>query len=235
MSAEALELLQIGNIISCIFLVLLSIVFLYGFIYIIVMSLIWDKIDKNQKTETRLRREYLNNKPEISVESEEEHEKSLKKIRKMQDELQEKIDENDKKREKLDKAYSLTEKVSGVLARIALPILAILFLFILLIETEVGGSISDIRQIENTSTKGINLTAYYVIDYDASDQQTITVIVRNDSKKTLESADITESRTNSSETINFLEPGQEKIVSIDIYTDGDDEYSFSVDDIKFIE
>ena len=36
-------------------------------------------------------------------------------------------------------------------------------------------------------------------------------------------------------TINFLEPGQEKIVSIDIYTDGDDEYSFSVDDIKFIE
>lgn len=235
MSAEALELLQIGNIISCIFLGLLSIVFLYGFIYIIVMSLIWDKIDKNQKTETRLRREYLNNKPEISVESEEEHEKSLKKIRKMQDELQEKIDENDKKREKLDKAYSLTEKVSGVLARIALPILAILFLFILLIETEVGGSISDIRQIENTSTKGINLTAYYVIDYDASDQQTITVIVRNDSKKTLESADITESRTNSSETINFLEPGQEKIVSIDIYTDGDDEYSFSVDDIKFIE
>ena len=234
MSAEALELLQIGNIISCIFLGLLSIVFLYGFIYIIVMSLIWDKIDKNQKTETRLRREYLNNKPEISVESEEEHEKSLKKIRKMQDELQEKIDENDKKREKLDKAYSLTEKVSGVLARIALPILAILFLFILLIETEVGGSISDIRQIENTSTKGINLTAYYVIDYDASDQQTITVIVRNDSKKTLESADITESRTNSSETINFLEPGQEKIVSIDIYTDGDDEYSFSVDDIKFI-
>ena len=235
MSAEALELLQIGNIISCIFLVLLSIVFLYGFIYIIVMSLIWDKIDKNQKTETRLRREYLNNKPEISVESEEEHEKSLKKIRKMQDELQEKIDENDKKREKLDKAYSLTEKVSGVLARIALPILAILFLFILLIETEVGGSISDIRQIENTSTKGINLTAYYVIDYDASDQQTITVIVRNDSKKTLESADITESRTNSSETINFLEPGQEKIVSIDIYTDGDDEYSFLVDNIKFIE
>lgn len=235
MSAEALELLQIGNIISCIFLGLLSIVFLYGFIYIIVMSLIWDKIDKNQKTETRLRREYLNNKPEISVENEEEHEKSLKKIRKMQDELQEKIDENDKKREKLDKAYSLTEKVSGVLARIALPILAILFLFILLIETEVGGSISDIRQIENTSTKGINLTAYYVIDYDASDQQTITVIVRNDSKKTLESADITESRTNSSETINFLEPGQEKIVSIDIYTDGDDEYSFSVDDIKFIE
>ena len=235
MSAEALELLQIGNIISCIFLVLLSIVFLYGFIYIIVMSLIWDKIDKNQKTETRLRREYLNNKPEISVESEEEHEKSLKKIRKMQDELQEKIDENDKKREKLDKAYSLTEKVSGVLARIALPILAILFLFILLIETEVGGSISDIRQVENTSTKGINLTAYYVIDYDASDQQTITVIVRNDSKKTLESADITESRTNSSETINFLEPGQEKIVSIDIYTDGDDEYSFSVDNIKFIE
>ena len=235
MSAEAIELLQIGNIISYIFLGLLSIVFLYGFIYIIVMSLIWDKIDKNQKTETRLRREYLNNKPEISVESEEEHEKSLKKIRKMQDELQEKIDENDKKREKLDKAYSLTEKVSGVLARIALPILAILFLFILLIETEVGGSISDIRQIENTSTKGINLTAYYVIDYDASDQQTITVIVRNDSKKTLESADITESRTNSSETINFLEPGQEKIVSIDIYTDGDDEYSFSVDDIKFIE
>lgn len=235
MSAEALELLQIGNIISCIFLGLLSIVFLYGFIYIIVMSLIWDKIDKNQKTETRLRREYLNNKPEISVESEEEHEKSLKKIRKMQDELQEKIDENDKKREKLDKAYSLTEKVSGVLARIALPILAILFLFILLIETEVGGSISDIRQIENTSTKGINLTAYYVIDYDASDQQTITVIVRNDSKKTLESADITESRTNSSETINFLEPGQEKIVSIDIYTDGDDEYSFLVDNIKFIE
>lgn len=235
MSAEAIELLQIGNIISYVFLGLLSIVFLYGVIYIIVMSLIWDKIDKNQKTETRLRREYLNNKPEISVESEEEHEKSLKKIRKMQNELQEKIDENDKKREKLDKAYSLTEKVSGVLARIALPILAILFLFILLIETEVGGSISDIRQIENTSTKGINLTAYYVIDYDASDQQTITVIVRNDSKKTLESADITESRTNSSETINFLEPGQEKIVSIDIYTDGDDEYSFSVDDIKFIE
>lgn len=235
MSAEALELLQIGNIISYIFLGLLSIVFLYGFIYIIVMSLIWDKIDKNQKTETRLRREYLNNKPEISVESEEEHERSLNEIRKMQDELQEKIDENDKKREKLDKAYSLTEKVSGVLARIALPILAILFLFMLLIETEVGGSISDIRQIENTSTKGINLTAYYVIDYDASDQQTITVIVRNDSKKTLESADITESRTNSSETINFLEPGQEKIVSIDIYTDGDDEYSFSVDDIKFIE
>ena len=78
MSAEALELLQIGNIISCIFLVLLSTVVLYGFIYIIVMSLIWDKIDKNQKTETRLRREYLNNKPEISVESEEEHEKSLK-------------------------------------------------------------------------------------------------------------------------------------------------------------
>ena len=73
------------------------------------------------------------------------------------------------------------------------------FLFILLIETEVSGSISDIRQIQNTSTKGINLTAYYVIDYDASDQQTITVIVRNDSKKTLESADITESRTNSSE------------------------------------
>ena len=235
MSAEAIELLQIGNIISCIFLVLLSTVVLYGFIYIIVMSLIWDKIDKNQKTETRLRREYLNNKPEISVESEEEHEKSLKKIRKMQDELQEKIDENDKKREKLDKAYSLTEKVSGVLARIALPILAILFLFILLIETEVGGSISDIRQIENTSTKGINLTAYYVIDYDASDQQTITVIVRNDSKKTLESADITESRTNSSETINFLEKKKKKIVSIDIYTDGDDEYSFSVDDIKFIE
>ena len=37
MSAEAIELLQIGNIISYIFLGLLSIVFLYGFIYIIVI------------------------------------------------------------------------------------------------------------------------------------------------------------------------------------------------------
>ena len=115
--------------------------------------------------------------------------------------------------------------------------LLILFLnvFSNLYYNTVTGNSSVIQPVENVTSQDISITAYYEIDYSKTNQKTLTVIVKNNSKNVLESADVIESNTNSSETINYIEPGQEKFVSIDVYSDKNDEFSFTIDNIKFIQ
>lgn len=153
------------------------------------------------------------------------------------------FDENiqDKKRcdeviEKYNKKINFMYENIVILGRVLFCVVFIMFFLLMLIMSAcIGGSFGTINKVENVCTEDIAIQGYYDIDYSYVDQNTLTVFVKNNSSKILESAKITESNTYSSEYIYALEPGQEKIITLDIYPNKEGSYEFQITDIKFKE
>ena len=99
----------------------------------------------------------------------------------------------------------------------------------------IGGDISYIVPIEENVNQDIAITAYYEVEYEGVDQKTLTVFIRNDSQKILENAVLNEKKSGNTVEVKTLEPGEEKIVSINVYNLTDSDYKFELLDINFKE
>ena len=99
----------------------------------------------------------------------------------------------------------------------------------------IGGDISYIVPIEENVNQDIAITAYYEVEYEGVSQKTLTVFVRNDSQKILENAILKEKKSGNTVDVKTLEPGEEKIVSINVYSLTDSDYEFELLDINFKE
>ena len=99
----------------------------------------------------------------------------------------------------------------------------------------IGGDISYIVPIEENVNQDIAITAYYEVEYEGVDQKTLTVFIRNDSQKILENAVLNEKKSGNTVEVKTLEPGEEKIVSINVYNLTDSDYEFELLDINFKE
>lgn len=133
----------------------------------------------------------------------------------------------------LDKKYNA---VSGFLSVIKTGLSVtvwVLLMYVLLLSNSLGGSFSGVREVKDTSKDNIVVSAYYRIDYERVEQDTLTVFVKNDSDKVLDKATISEKATKASANVYNLEPGQEKIVSIAIFPNGEDKYEFEINDVEF--
>lgn len=157
-------------------------------------------------------------------------------IKEQLDELELEHEEETKEiKEQLDK-YKKRERVAD---EIATPLKAIfggvagvVFWFFLMFAINLGGTLGTLRTIEDNGND-VRATAYMVVDYDYVDQDTLTVFVKNESKQIVDQAIVEEVNTGKSAVIESIEPGQEKIVSIDVYPTSEEEYKFELKDIQF--
>lgn len=109
------------------------------------------------------------------------------------------------------------------------------YMIFVLVYSNVGGSISDIKKVDNVCNNDVCVTAYYDIKYDNVEQKTVTMFVKNNSNKTLNNARIKEKNSGEISYIDYLEPNQEKIVSFNVYSYSNDDYEFEIEDVEFKE
>ncbi len=98
-----------------------------------------------------------------------------------------------------------------------------------------GGNISSPKPIDNVATENVAAVMYYEVSYHDVEQSTLTVFVKNNSKKPLKEATIVEKNSGAETKIINLDYGQEKIVSFSVYSDDDSNYEFEVKDVVFYE
>lgn len=110
-----------------------------------------------------------------------------------------------------------------------------IFYFLTVFASCIGGKVDTLHKVTNVENEGVVITAYYIVEYKGVDQKTVTVFVKNNSNKALESACIVENKTNEKSNVEYIEPGQEKIVSFEIYPEQNDDYNFKIEDVKFKE
>lgn len=108
----------------------------------------------------------------------------------------------------------------------------IIFFITFILSPFVGGSFSNLNKVDYEEMN-LKVTAYYVVSYKNVDQITLTVFVKNNSDKSLRSAQITQKGTNNTSFVRNLDSGEEKIVTIDTYTG--DNYEFIFENIEFVE
>lgn len=180
-----------------------------------------------------------NYKNKVEILDEDENTDSLQRMKQTNKYFDEHIQENKQYDELIEKYDS---KINFMHDNIATPgrvlfcvVFVMFFIIIAIMSACIGGSFGTINKVENVYCEDISVEGYYDIDYSYVDQNTLTVFVKNKSDKILESAKITERNTYSSEYIYALEPGQEKIVTLDIYPIEDGSYEFQITDIKFKE
>lgn len=235
MSKELIEILHQGDVISYL---LFAALILFLIIIVLMPIILWGlkkKIKKYKKEDDKIKEMYLKELHELPLELDTEIEGQVEKRKEIENEFKLKLEKNSNKLGKYEKIYSKVDNYSVSVVCIMFLLILFLNVFSNLYYNTVTGNSSVIQPVENVTSQDISITAYYEIDYSKTNQKTLTVIVKNNSKNVLESADVIESNTNSSETINYIEPGQEKFVSIDVYSDKNDEFSFTIDNIKFIQ
>lgn len=115
-----------------------------------------------------------------------------------------------------------------------IAMLILIFTFTLFVSANIDGEFSAIRKIDNDGA-GIQANAYYVVDYDYIEQDTLTVFVKNNTNQILDQAVVEEVNTGKTAMVESIEPGQEKIVTIEVYPRTDEDYKFQVKDIQFEE
>ena len=164
-----------------------------------------------------------------------------------------KVDENDKKlksemvkqkeeeintlsdkTEKYERKSSNTKYYTKMIAEGCFLLWIFTFMLVIVVSDLVSPSTSYIREVSNSQSEGISVNAYYVTTYHQSDQSTISIYVKNNSNKILKSAKITEKDSNSSEYICYLNPGEEKIVSLEVYNNNyNKDFNFNIDEVTF--
>ena len=132
---------------------------------------------------------------------------------------------------KYEKKYNNVDNLKYVQYAAGGVVVFILFI-VLLLGPLTGGSFSSLRRVDY-GEMDLNVTGYYLVTYNKVDQVTLTVFVKNNSDKSLRSAQITQKGTNNTAFVRNLDSGEEKIVTIDTYPS--ESYEFVFDNIEYIE
>ena len=141
--------------------------------------------------------------------------------------------EVDDKIKVLDKRYNAIDSFLSALRIGGFVIFWTVWICFIIVGGSIGGSVKDIREVKDTAKDNIAVTAYYRVDYERVEQDTLTVFVKNESDKVLDKATISEKETGASTNVYTLEPGQEKIVSIVVYPNKDGKYEFEISNVEF--
>lgn len=145
---------------------------------------------------------------------------------KVYQEVDEKIKAQDKRYNVIDNVLSVFRTGFGIMVWV-------LLMYVLLLSNSLGGTFSGVREVKDTQKDNVVVSAYYRIDYERVEQDTLTVFVKNNSDKVLDKAQISEKETGASAYVYTLEPGQEKIVSITVFPNDDDKYEFEISNVEF--
>ncbi len=210
-------------------LVLIVVTLVYWFITGI---LLWRK-EKVQNRERKFkesnRREVENLRMQSFDAEDESRNELLNKIKDIEKNEELELEIYKEKVEKFDKGIKIVDSTK-IIQYLCGAILFVLFYIILFISLFRGTSTSDLIKLDYVE-QDVQLTAYYVVDYRSVEQNTLTVFVKNNSEKTLESAVVKQKGTNYYNVVNNIEPGEEKIVSINSYDNRD--YEFVIENVNF--
>lgn len=187
----------------------------------------FEEKEEQENAEYRKRKSELANSPAASLSQEIDD-----KLYELQMQHQEEADEIKEQLDKYKKREEAVDNIASTLKAIFGGIFGFAFWLFLIFAIDLGGSVGTLRTIEDNGND-VRATAYMVVDYDYVDQDTLTVFVKNESKQTVQQAVVEEVNTGKSAVIESIEPGQEKIVSIDVYPTYEEEYKFELKDIQF--
>lgn len=235
MSGQLIQNSQVGVNFISIWAVILILALVAFFAVIIITAILVKKRGRCLKEKEQIKNDYSKKLEEYPSFLNSESEENLKKRCEIKKELDENIKVIEQRQGKLESLYNFFD---SSIYNLAITVIVVFVLGLMIsnqIVSEVSGDVSSIIEVKNTTSQEVSVTAYYQIEYEGVHQKTLTVFVRNDSKNVLESANIIETKSNSQETIKYLEPGQEKIISIDIYQNNQEDFQFTIDNIKFIE
>lgn len=168
---------------------------------------------------------------ELETEIMDEDDENLKAQKQMQTQIKEEKRLKDKYREKYNKVDTWGQNA----AKACIVFWCMITIIFIIISHSIGGSVHTINPVTDVNNNGVVVNAYYKVTYVDVEQDTLTVFVKNESKKPLYKATIVEKNTGASTTIENLDLGQEKITSIVVYPTDDSKYEFEVKDVEYYE
>lgn len=232
MSEKIISLSNGGEVVTVIFLIVLGVLALVSIVSSILMYYFKKKKESFEKEEIEERNEYIKERRELNTPLASESQEISDRIEQLdlqhEQESEEIKEDIQKYKKRVDIIDLITEPVKVLLQLLAIFV----FMIMLIMVNNMGADVSAIRPLETTGN-GVEATAYYVVDYNYVDQDTLTVFVKNNSTQILDQAIVQEVNTGKTGVIESIEPGQEKIVTIDVYPNSDNNYDFEINDIQF--
>lgn len=194
-----------------------------------------NKVDKCNEKKRKIRDDFYEDIKHVDASLFSESEEYSKTVTEKKFKMDDDIRECDKEIESIKEKASKSKEISNIIMSSIVGVLIALFLLLCSVRSLVGGNIEYIVPIENNVNQDIAITAYYEVEYEGVNQETLTVFIRNDSQKTLENAILKEKTSGNTTEVKTLEPGEEKIVSINVYSSKDSNYEFELSNIEFKE
>lgn len=193
------------------------------------------KIEKCEEQRNEARDEYLYSITHTDRELLTEDEDYSKKLDDKRKEMESKTEVLNSQIQDYSKKSESSKTNSNIIMSTVGVFLIVLLMLLNFGRSCIGGDISYIVPIEENVNQDIAITAYYEVEYEGVNQKTLTVFIRNDSQKILENAVLKEKKSGNTVEVKTLEPGEEKIVSINVYSLTDSDYEFELLDINFKE
>ena len=193
------------------------------------------KIEKCEEQRNEVRDEYLYSITHTDRELLTEDEDYSKKLDDKRKEMESKTEVLNSQIQDYSKKSESSKTNSNIIMSTVGVFLIVLLMLLNFGRSCIGGDISYIVPIEENVNQDIAITAYYEVEYEGVNQKTLTVFIRNDSQKILENAVLKEKKSGNTVEVKTLEPGEEKIVSINVYSLTDSDYEFELLDINFKE
>lgn len=234
MSENLLSFYQLANELSLIFLIGLVVL---GVISLIASALNYYFSNKKQSFEEKEKHEdeeYKKKRRELENPLVTESHEVTEQLKQLEEKHQSDSKELHSKVEKYSDKKETVEIIFNPIQGFLVAAVVCILFFSLFVGAQFDGEFSPIRKIENDGA-GIQANAYYVVDYDYVEQDTLTVFVKNNTNQILDQAVVEEVNTGKTAMVESIEPGQEKVVTIEVYPRADEDYKFQVKDIQYEE
>ena len=235
MSELLIETTFVARILILVFEYALLILFILYLYREIRQSSYENKIDKCKEKKKKANDDFYKETSHVDYNLFSDSEEYYNEYKEKETKLKNEVEVYDNEIEKYDKKSSRLNAWSSTLMTTLICLIFIVLLLIYYVGNCIGGSVGDIILIENNINQDISITAYYEVEYEGVSQKTLTVFVRNDSQNTLQNAQLKEKTTGNTTNVNSLEPGEEKIVSINVYSSKESNYEFELSNIEFKE
>jgi ABC-type transport system involved in cytochrome bd biosynthesis fused ATPase/permease subunit len=233
MSETLISTTEVTNLFYIIFQITIIILWLVILAYLFIKTNFENKQDKFKEEKEKCENEYKERVKQLPDCLDSEVEGQAEQKKKLADELEENKKVLDEKIEKYTKKSKNLYNIvySGGLVLVMIIVFA--FIVGLISSFDVGGNFSDIKRVTEVENSGTSVTAYYEVKYKKVEQRTLTVFVKNNSTQTVDDAVIKEVNSNSQAVVYSIEPGQEKIVTLEVYPNFEDDYKFEISEVNY--